>query len=229
MSKETKEKEQPAAIDIEGAFDKTEHYIEQNRKSLMLIVGGVIALVGIYFGWKYLYMKPRSQEAAVKMFKAESWFAKDSFNLAINGRGDTLGLAEIVDEYGMTESGNLAKYYLGISYLNTGKYEEAIDALSDYDADDMFTSSMTLGLIGDAHMEKGEIDDAIDYYLKAANKNSNKLTSPIYLKKAAFAYDDKGNKEEAIRLYEQIISEYPDSQEATQVDKYITKNGGTIK
>jgi tetratricopeptide (TPR) repeat protein len=226
MSKETKE--QPA-IDIEGAFDKTEHYIEQNRKSLLIIVGSVILLVGIYFGWKVFYLKPKSEEASAKMYKAEMYFAKDSFNLAINGRGDTLGFSEIVDEYGMTSSGNVAKYYLGVSYLRTGKYDQAIEALEDFDSDDMYLGAMALGMIGDAYMEKGNVEEAIDHYLKAAKKNPNKMTSPVFLKKAAFAYDDKGQKEEALRLYEQIKSDFPESQEAAQIDRYIARDGGTVK
>jgi TolA-binding protein len=226
MSKETKE--QPV-LDIEGAFDKTEHYIDNNRKSLLLIVGGVVLLVGIYFCWKYFYQSPRSEEAASRMYKAEMYFAKDSFNLAINGNGDTLGFETVTDDYGMTGSGNLAKYYLGVSYLNTGQYDKAIDAFEDFDTDDKFLTSMTIGLIGDAYMEKGETDEAIDHYLKAARKNPNKMTSPVFLKKAAFAYDDKGEKDEALKLYEQIKSDYPDSQEAAQIDKYIARDGGTVK
>lgn len=226
MSKETKE--QPA-VDIIGAFDKTENYIEQNRKSLALIVGGVILLVGIYFGWKYLYLQPKSDEAAAKMYKAEMYFQKDSFNLAINGRGDTAGFAEIADDYGMTQSGNLAKYYLGVCYLRTGQYDQAIENLQDFDTDDMFLSAMSLGLIGDAYMEKGQADEAIDYYQKAAKKNPNRFTSPVYLKKAGYAYEDKGMKEEALKMYTQIKTDFPDSQEAQQIDKYIGRVSGTIK
>jgi tetratricopeptide (TPR) repeat protein len=226
MSKETKE--QPA-VDIIGAFDKTESYIEQNRKSLALIVGGVILLVCIYFAWKFLYLKPKSDEAATKMFKAEMYFAKDSFNLAIAGRGDTAGFEEIVKDYGMTRSGNLAKYYLGICYLRTAQFDKAIESLEDYDANDMFTSSMSIGLIGDAYMEKGEVDKAIDYYLKAAKKNPNKMTSPVFLKKAGYAYEDQGKKEDALKVYTQIKVDFPESQEAAQIDKYIGRVSGTIK
>lgn len=226
MSKETKEK---PAVDIIGAFDKTENYIEQNRKSLALIVGGVILLVGIYFGWKYLYLKPRSDEASSKMYKAEMYFAKDSFNLAINGNGDTAGFAEIVKDYGMTKAGNLSKYYLGVCYLRTAQYDKAIESLQDFDSDDMFLSAMSLGLIGDAYMEQGKTDDAIEYYQKAAKKNPNKFTSPVYLKKAGYAYEDKGQKEEALKMYTQIKTDFPESQEAAQIDKYIGRVGGTIK
>lgn len=226
MSKETKE--QPA-IDIEGAFDKTEQYIDQNRKSLLLIVGGVVVLVGIYFGWKVLIQKPNNEEASVKMYKPEMYFARDSFKLAITGRGDTLGFEKIADDYGMTTAGNSSKYYLGVSYLRTGQYDKAIEALEDFDSDDMFVSVLAIGMIGDAYMEKGNTDQAIEYYLKAARKNPNKLTSPVFLKKAAFAYEDKGQKDEALKLYEQIQTDFPESQEATTVDKYIARDGGTAK
>jgi len=38
-----------------------------------------------------------------------------------------------------------------------------------------------------------------------------------------------GHKEEALQLYQQIRSEYPESQEAQQVDKYIARLGGEVK
>lgn len=226
MAQETKE--QPT-LDIEAAYDKTETYINENKKSLALIIGGVIALVGVFFLWKFWYQEPRNEEAAVAMYKAEIWFQKDSFNLAINGKGDTLGMQAVVDEYGSTRSGNIAKYYLGVSYLRTGNWDLAIENLEDFDSDDMFLSSMSIGMIGDAYMEKNMVDDAVDYYLKAANRNPNKFTSPTYLKKAAFAEEGRGNKEAALKLYEQIKVDYPESQDAAQIDKYITRAGGTVK
>jgi tetratricopeptide (TPR) repeat protein len=226
MAKEPKE--QPT-IDIEGAFDKTEQYIEQNKKSLLLIVGGVLLLVAIYFGWKNYYLKPRSDEAAEKMFKAELFFAKDSFNYSAKGSKDVTGFEDISSDYGMTAAGNLSKYYLGVDYMHAGQYDKAIETLGDFDSDDMFVSALSLGLIGDAYSEKKDFDKAIDYYIKAAKKNPNKLTTPIFLKKAAYAYEDKGNKADALKLYEQIKQDYPESQEATQADKYIARTGGTIK
>lgn len=226
MANETKEK---PTLDIEGAFDRTEQYIDDNKKSLLLIVGGVVLLVGIFLGWKYLYMKPRAEEAATAAFRAEDAFGKDSFNLAINGKGDIEGFQTIAEEYGMTPTGNLSNYYLGVSYMRTGKFDDAIEVLKDFDSDDQFIGTLAIGLLGDAYMEKGQVDDALDQYLKAAKRQSNKITSPYFLKKAAFAYEDKGNKAEALKLYEQIKSEYPESQEAPMIDKYIIRAGGEIK
>jgi tetratricopeptide (TPR) repeat protein len=226
MANETKDS---PVIDIEGTFDRTERYIEENKKSLLLIVGAVVVLAGGFLGWKYLYQKPRNEEAAAALFPAETAFAKDSFNLAMNGKGEMMGLIAIADEYGNTPAGNLANYYLGICYLNTGKPAQAIEALNEFDADDKFVGTLAIGLLGDAHMENKQIDEAISYYLKAAGRESNKFTSPVFLKKAAMAYEDKGNKAEALKLYQQIKAEYPDSPEAQSVDKYIYRTGGTVE
>jgi TolA-binding protein len=221
-------KEQPV-VSVEDAYNKTEQYVSDNKKSISFIVGGIVALVGIYLGWKYLYLQPRSDEAAAAMYKAELFFQKDSFNLAINGQGETLGFESIVDEYGMTPAGNLARYYLGVSYLRVGRYDEAIATLEEFNSDDQMMSTLSLGLLGDAHLEKGSTDEALSYYMKAAKTNANKFTSPIFLKKEAFVHEDLGHKEEALQLYQQIRSEYPESQEAQQVDKYIARLGGEVK
>jgi tetratricopeptide (TPR) repeat protein len=222
MAKQTKETDKPI-LDVEQAFDRTERYVEENKKSLIIIVSVVVGLVGLYFAWKLLYLKPNQEEAVSAMYKSEIYFANDSFNLAINGKGDTLGFAQIVDEYGITKSGNLAHYYLGISYLRTGKYQEAIDELKEFDADDQFISVMAIGCTGDAYLELGEKEEAISYYLKAAKKNANKFTSPYFLKKAGLLYEDMGNKEEARKVYEQIKVEFSESTEAQQIDKYIAR------
>ncbi|TND03691.1 MAG: hypothetical protein FD123_3903 [Bacteroidetes bacterium] len=224
MAKEVKDKSSDKPIiDVEQAYDKTERYFEENKKSLFIIIGAVIGLVGLYFGWKFLYLNPKEEEAQASMYKAEMFFANDSFKLAINGKADTLGFAALVEDYGITKSGNLARYYLGVSYLHTGKFQEAIDELKEFDSDDQFLGAVATGCIGDAYMELNNKEEAVNYYLKAAQKNSNKLTSPIYLKKAAMAYEDMGKKADARKLYEQIKTEFSESQEAQQIDKYIAR------
>jgi hypothetical protein len=37
----------------------------------------------------------------------------------------------------LADAGNLANYYAGMAYLNTGKYNEAIDYLNKFKSDDI--------------------------------------------------------------------------------------------
>ena len=85
---------------------------------------------------------------------------------------------------------------------------------------------MAKGAIGDAYMELGKTADAAGYYLKAADLSKNDFTSPVFLQKAAWAFEDAGKKEDALKAYERIRTEYPRSNEARDVEKYVTRLKG---
>lgn len=158
------EKEEPL-VDVQETIGKAERYIEENKKSLSIIIGAVVVLVGGYFAWTKLYLAPLEEEAQGQMFMAERYFEKDSLTKAINGDGQFYGFKDIIENYGLTSSGNLAHMYLGLCYLHTGKYEDALSELKEYDSDDIMLGPISMGAIGDAYSELGKTDDAIEQYI----------------------------------------------------------------
>lgn len=218
-----KEIEDEPIVDVEEALGKTELFIEQNKKNISLVVGALIVIVGGYFAYKYWYIAGEETKARAEMYKAEQYFEKDSLNLAINGDGTNLGFLQITEEYGSTPSGNLAEYYLGISYLRKGEYESAIEHLENFNGKDLIVAPLALAAIGDANLELGKTDEAITFYLKAAEKNPNKFDTPICLKKAAIANEEKGNFADAVKLYERIKDEYAETTEGKEMEKYIAR------
>lgn len=113
-----KTKEDDNLQELESALTRTEQFIEDNQKPIIYTVGVIVLIVVAYLGFNKFYLQPKQEEALSQMFMAENYFEKDSFNLAINGDGNYLGFLDIIDDYGITKSANLAKYYTGISYLN---------------------------------------------------------------------------------------------------------------
>jgi len=75
-------------------------------------------------------------------------------------------------------------------------------------------------LIGDAHMELKEYDDAAKFYMKAADYKANKFFSPTYLMKAALAYEKLNQNDKAKEAYQQIIDQYWNSSEYQNARKY---------
>ncbi len=209
--------------ELESALTKTEQYIEDNQKLITYIVGAVILVVGGYLAFHKFFMQPKEKEALSQMFMAENYFEKDSFNLAINGDGNYLGFLDIIDDYGITKSANRAKYYAGISYLHLGQYEEAIDYLKKFKTDDLLLAPVKMGAIGDAMLELGEKEDALKQYKKAYSETENELTTPVYKMKAAKLLESMDKFGEALKLYEEIKKDYPQSTEGTTVDKYIAR------
>ncbi len=210
-------------IDVQEVYSKTENFIESNKKTITIITLAIIVLVGGYFGYKKLIIAPMEFEAQADMFMAEKYFEQDSLQKAINGDGLNYGFIDIIDEYSGTKAANLAHYYLGICYRNTGEYEYAIEELKNFSSDDIMISTIALGAIGDCYMELNDIEEAINYYEKAASNNANNLTSPIYLFKAGLAYEDKKDFATAEKKYNSIKKDYPDCREAQTIDKYIAR------
>jgi tetratricopeptide (TPR) repeat protein len=214
---------QDTLVDVEEVYSKTERYIEENKKSLAIIIGAILAIIAGYFAWSKLYVGPKELEAQKEMFMAEKYFENDSINKAINGDGNYNGFKYIVDEYGMTKSGNLAHYYLGICYLKKGEFQNAIDQLKEYDGEDQVVAPIAIGAIGDANMELGKTSEAVDFYVKAAKQSQNSFTTPIYLFKAGLAYEQLKDFKNAVKVYEQIKSDFPESTEGRDIEKYIAK------
>jgi TolA-binding protein len=88
-------------------------------------------------------------------------------------------------------------------------------------------TNMAYGALGDAYAELGKYDDAVDYYKKAAYHFENELTSPLLLKKAGMLLEYEKKNAEAKKVYEEIKSKYPNTNEGREMDKYIARAEGT--
>jgi Tetratricopeptide repeat. len=70
------------------------------------------------------------------------------------------------------------------------------------------------GSLGDALMEQGKTDEAIKYYLKAAEVEQDLLYAPMYMERAAIAYQVNNKNEEALKIYKKLREKFPTSQQA---------------
>ncbi|RLD39922.1 MAG: tetratricopeptide repeat protein [Bacteroidetes bacterium] len=210
-------------VAVEEALGKTEQFVEKNQKLLMYAIMGIIIVVLVYFGYQKFYTSPMEKNAQDQIFMAQKYFEMDSLNRALYGDGNALGFLDIIDDYGRTKSGNLAKYYAGICYLKMGNFEEAIDYLESHDPVDQNIGPMALGAIGDAYMELNEPDRAVAYYLEAANDVDNDFTSPMFLYKAGMTYEMLGAYEDAYDAYNRIFMEYYKSVEARSIERNIAR------
>lgn len=207
--------------ELETVLTKTEQFIEENQKPISYVIGAIILIVMGYLAFNKFYLQPREKEAQSQMFMAENYFEKDSFNLAINGDGNYLGFLDIIDDYTMTKSANLAKYYTGISFLHLGQYEEAFDYLNVFKTKDLLLATVAEGAKGDAKLEQGKEKEALNYYKKAYSLNNNEFTNPVFMMKAARLLESMEDLSGALAIYKEIKEKYPQSPEGQNIDKYI--------
>jgi len=223
---------------IEDTLGRTEQFVENNKKNLGYGVLGLMLLIVLVISYFNYVKEPNEQAAYESIFQAEQYFAKDSFELALNGDDAYPGFLEIADNYGSTKSGNLAHYYAGICYLrlandneaNKAEYfENAIDELNSFSSDDLNVKPMAIGAIGDAYMELGDMDKAVSQYMKAANHNDNQFTSPLFLKKAGMTYSVMGEHQKALDAFNTIKTKYYRSTEGRDIKKYIGREEAYLK
>lgn len=212
---------------LKGSVNRAEVFYQKNARIINIVGIAIILLIGGYFGYKNLYLKPRETKAVSMVFKAQQYFARDSFRLALEGDGNNYGYLQVIQRYGNTKVGNLARYSAGVCYVRLGEYQKGIDYLTKFDAEDKIVQAMAYGLTGDAYMELGQTDQGIAWYKKAAAYNENNVISPIYLMRAGLASEKAGKTKDAIAFFQTIKDKYPLSAEGRDMDKYLARLGVT--
>ena len=101
-------------------------------------------------------------------------------------------------------------------------YEDALKSLSNFNTDDEILHSLSIGLKGDANLELGNTSEALEFYELAATNKQNEFTTPYFLMKQAFIHEKNENYSKALDIYKSIQSEYPNSREGTDIEKYIS-------
>lgn len=226
--KRRKQEEDEVLVDIVQARESAQNFYEKNQ---ILILGGLllfVVIVGGYFVYTNMIKAPKEVQAASQMYRAEYQFSRDSFALALENPGSGYpGFLDIIDQYGGTEAGNLANYYAGVSYLHLGLYDAALDYLGDFNADGKVTPATKNGVMGDIYAEKGDLEQALNYYKKAMGEAKNdEYLGPYFTLKTGMLLEKQGKTAEALSLYQEIKTAYPNSTVAQDIDRYIARLGG---
>ena len=210
-------------VDIVEVRDQGLDFFERNKVLILGLIGALLAFVIGYFVYQTFVVKPAQDNAMAELRSAQVEFERDSFNRAlVNPNPEIMGFVDIVDNYGNTPAGNLAHYYAAVSYLNIGKPDAAISYMSDFDAEGTVLGAMKYGIIGDAHGEQGNFDEAISNYKSAIDAaGDNYVTGGYYLNKLALLYRHQGNNAEALAAFKRLKRDYGRSPEAGNADKYI--------
>lgn len=217
---------------LDSSANKAEQWILKNQKVLLSILGVLVVGALAYMAYMRFIQEPAETRAANELAFPKAYFVKaqadpvatDSlYTLALEGADGKYGLVEVAKKYSNTKAGNLAKYYAGIAFLQKNEYKKGIEFLSDYSSDDMMTSAVANGAIADAFSNLGQLDEALDYYIKAASSNPNNFTTPIFLEKAASTALDLGKNKKAVELFTRIQKEFSKSKQAKDIELKINK------
>ena len=195
---------------IEGALTKSEKFFEDNQKTIVIILIAIVIVVLAVFGTQKLFIQPKENTAQTEIYKAQKYFDDGEYEKALNGDSSSyLGFLQIAEQYKFTKTAKIAHYYIGISYLRIGQYENAITNLKKFKSKDYYIYAMSRAAIGDAYVELNDLESAVKFYKEACSIRPNDLTTPEFMEKLAITYELKGNNADALATYKDIIAKYP--------------------
>ena len=211
--------------DMDHHLKSSEALIDKYKKPVMAGLAVVVIAVAGFFLYKSFILEPKNQKANEALFKGEQYFAMNDYDKALKGDSTGYkGFIYIAEEYSSTKAGNLARLYAGMSYAQSGNYQEAVKYLESYDeCDDEMITPAAVGVLGNCYAQLNQLDKATETLLKAAEMADNTTLSPMYLQQAGEIFESQGNTDKALNCYKEIKNKYPQSMQAVEVDKYIER------
>jgi tetratricopeptide (TPR) repeat protein len=206
------------------SYYKFYNFFMENQAKFLIGIGVVAVVVVAYF----LYSNKVSNDnkaAAALVAKVTPLLESGSYKVAIEGvpAQNIAGLKKIVDEYGSSEEGELAKILLANAYSVTGKTEDAYELYDDYSGSNYLLKATALAGKAGILESKKEYEEAADLYLKASKIGKANPSNAEFILKAGIAYIKSGKKDEAKELFETIKKDYPTAVPYMDLEKYFVQ------
>jgi len=223
MANKVKTKEEVRAENVEQSLSKTEQFYENHKGLIWGILAAVVLIWLLSLAYNKFIYQPKCAEAMEQAYPAENAFQQGEYEVALNGDGNILGFAQILEDYG-TKAGKAMNLYAGLCELQLGNYESALDYLKKYKGKEPILAARAKCCEGDAYVALENYDAALAAYKKAVAVSDNAFAA-TYLLKEGLVYEKLGDKAAALDCYKTIKDKYPQSIEAYDIDKNIAELG----
>ena len=221
------EKKKVQDMDGDEIVARAKDFWEKYNKPVMIISVAIIVLVGGWYGYQNFVVKPKENKAADALFRAETYYRMDSVDKALNGDGQSWGFLKVINKYGGTKAGKMARFYAGSCYIKLNENEKAVQQLKKFSTSSKPVQARAYKLLGDAYADMGKNSDALSNYKKAAHHfEEDQTNSAEYLMNAAYFADRvMKDSKEATALYKEIKEKFPSSLQANEADNYLAQLG----
>lgn len=162
------------------AMFSAREWVEQNLRTVLLVVGGAIAVIAITWAITN-YMQSRERDAAALFGQAGVELRSNNLSAAV------ISLQRVLDDYGSSDVADAACFQLADAQFRLRSYDDAKATyqryLDDYADDAMLVASAWGGLAAIDEQNK-EYKVAADKNLKAANMDITSFQAPELLRHA---------------------------------------------
>jgi predicted negative regulator of RcsB-dependent stress response len=197
--------------------------------------GGVaLLIVLVVLGWRFYTQNQTAKGAvaladAMKVYQARIRTAAEpaqpdeiTYLDEKNKYGDAVKkFVDVANRYPRTRPGQLARYYAALSLERLGRYDEAENNLKALQSSrDESLSALARFKLAQVYDESGKGSQALQLYQQLADKPTLFVPKPVVLLALADHYSSS-DPTQAAKLYNQVKSEFPDTQAAQEADQRL--------
>ena len=203
MAKKKNQETRTKLEDINDSLSGIEQKFEQHKKVIYWIVGVVLAIALLVWGYfKFIY-GPNLEKANNELSKADT-------ELLISG--DSIAALKSYQKIAKNYSnpaGNRAKLSAATILYGQGKNKEALKYLEDYSPKGKIVGPTSQSLLGDCYVNAKQYDKALSAYDKAISlADGNRSYVPLFLKKKANVLMFQKKYNDAKAIYEELEHNY---------------------
>lgn len=183
---------------------------------------GLVALIAVGALGFFVVNSKRSAEkkAAVEFARGKAAFDNGDFAAAIDV------FTALTADFSGTKSAGWGNIYLGKANLKMNNFEAAEKYfrtyLDDYDADPLLSLAAATGIAA-SYDQRGDYAKAAQFYENAAKTYKASFKAPELLISAARCYRLSGQKDDARRVLQMVIADYPESQSVSDAKMYLSE------
>lgn len=216
-----KELKQDALI---TTYAKLTGLYETHKKTLRYSITAVVIVVLVVVFY-INNQKANIEKASADLGKVYQYFDNGQYQVAIDGvpERNIPGLKAIVENYGGSTAGELARFYLANSYYQIGKYDEALEEFEAFSPTVELLVISRLSGIAACYEAKGEYARAAEFFEQAVGVNTNDVNAAENLNSAARNFALAGESERALDLYRKLKKNYPTTSYGREAGRFITQ------
>lgn len=214
-----KETTRTSIDELNESLSTFEQKVENNKKYIYWIAGGIVVLALIILGYVYGIHNPNMENAKTEIAKADMDLSLGKDSVALQ---EYLAVASNYSN----DPANRASLNAAIILYKEGKYEEAAANIKNFDAEGTIVGPASQSLLGDCYVNLKKYDEAIAAFDKAVSLSAdNALYTPLFLLKKATVLRELQNFKGEAEIYQTIKEKYPEFAANYNVDieKYLVR------
>jgi tetratricopeptide (TPR) repeat protein len=202
------------------------HWAEENRQQAILYgVIAVVAIIVIVAGYSFYQSRSAAADTAfgqaMETYQTPLANAGEPVPPGVKTFPDAKSRAaaantqfqQVAGKYGLTTSGHLAEYFVGLTYADQGQTGSAQQALEKTSTSwDRGLAALGKDALANIYQQTSQDSKAIDLYNELIKAKSSTVPSSLAQLQLAELYQSQGNTDEARQIFAEIKDQDKDLQ-----------------